>query len=132
MTVATDRGPRIETVAVGDELLRGETVDSNAAFLGASLLAAGLRLAAGAVIPDDEETIVAQLRAAAARADVVVVSGGLGPTVDDLTAAAAARAFGVGLVLDAPTRERIRQRLASRGYPLTPNNEKVAYVPEGA
>ena len=132
MSDANATNPRIETVAIGDELLRGETVDSNAAYLGAALLRAGLQLGGSAVIPDDEETIVLHLRAAAERADVVVVSGGLGPTVDDLTAAAAARAFRKKLVLDEETLRRIRERLASRGYALTPNNERVAYIPEGA
>jgi nicotinamide-nucleotide amidase len=122
----------IETLAVGDELLRGETLDSNASYLQAALLRAGLRVARGAIVPDDEDTLASELSRAADRANVVVVSGGLGPTVDDRTAAAAARAFGRTLVCDEASLERMRGLFASRGYPFTPNNEKPAWVPNGA
>lgn len=122
----------IESLAVGDELLRGEIVDANAAYLGAALLRAGLSLSAATVLPDDEEIVAQGLRAAAARADAVIVSGGLGPTIDDRTAAAAARAFGRPLVQHEPSLLRIRALFAARGLALSPNNEKQALVPEGA
>lgn len=129
---APHRALVVETCAIGDELLRGETLDSNASYLASALLRAGLRLAASHVLPDDEDQIVAHLRAARGRVDALVVSGGLGPTVDDLTAQAAAIALDAPLVLHAPTLERIRALFAARGYTLTPNNEKQAQVPSGA
>src|SRR5262245_4004572 len=120
------------SLAIGDELLRGEIVDGNSAYLGAALLRAGLRLAGTPAVGDDENEIVASLRDAARHAAVVVVSGGLGPTSDDRTAAAAARAFERPLELHEPSLERMRALFASRGYTLTPNNEKQAWVPRGA
>jgi nicotinamide-nucleotide amidase len=122
----------VESIAIGDEILRGEVVDSNSAYLGAALLQAGLRLARAHALADEIDEIAGALRAAAERAHAVVVSGGLGPTADDRTAEAAALAFGRPLALHAPTLDRIRSIFAARGYPLTPNNEKQALVPEGA
>ena len=129
---ANSRPLIVETLAIGDELLRGETLDSNASYLASSLLRAGVRLAASQVLPDDTDMIVAHLRAARGRVDVLVVSGGLGPTVDDRTAESAALALDAPLQLHVPTLERIRALFASRGYTLTPNNEKQALVPTGA
>jgi nicotinamide-nucleotide amidase len=122
----------VESLAVGDEILRGEIVDTNSAYLAGALLRAGLRLCRAEALPDDEDILVEALRGAAARSSVLVVSGGLGPTADDRTAAAASRAFGRPLCLHEPSLERIRALFASRGYPLSPNNEKQAWVPEGA
>jgi nicotinamide-nucleotide amidase len=122
----------IESLAIGDELLRGEVVDTNSAYLGAALLRAGLRLARTRTLGDEEDEICAELSAAAKRASAVVVSGGLGPTVDDRTASAAGRVFGRPLELHAPTLERMRALFAARGYTLSSNNEKQAWVPRGA
>src|SRR5688500_16771134 len=90
---------RIETVCTGDELLTGLTPDTNSTFFQSRLLERlGLTVRRSTVVPDLREDIVEALTAAAARCDAVLVSGGLGPTVDDFTAECAAVAAGVPLV----------------------------------
>jgi len=85
---------RIELVTVGDELLHGKTVNTNAAAIGRRLVDAGFELAAHATVPDEPASLETHLRQAIARADVVITSGGLGPTVDANTRDALARIFG--------------------------------------
>lgn len=124
---------RIETICTGDELLTGLTSDTNSRFFQALLLdRAGLTVRRGVVVGDDRDDILEALDAAAARADVVLVSGGLGPTTDDLTAECAARAAGVELVESAEALRHLEARFAARGVTLTPNNRRQALVPAGA
>ncbi len=122
----------IEALCTGDELLTGLTSDTNSAYFQTRLLALGERVRRTTVVGDDRADIVDALKTLAARADVVLVSGGLGPTSDDLTAEAAAEALGVPLVEDAPTLQRIRSRFAERGVTFTENNARQARVPQGA
>jgi nicotinamide-nucleotide amidase len=122
----------IELIATGDELLNGTISDSNSAWLLAQLAAIGLKTRRTTVVGDRTADIVEALRSATARADIVVVSGGLGPTTDDLTLESAAAAAGVGLTLHAATLEKIRKRMESRGFTFTPNNQRQAMIPEGA
>jgi nicotinamide-nucleotide amidase len=91
-----DRPPasRAVIVAVGDELLRGETVDTNGAYLGAELTLLGIDVAERRVVPDDVDAIAAAVRIALEQSDLVVVTGGLGPTVDDRTEAAIRQVVG--------------------------------------
>jgi nicotinamide-nucleotide amidase len=90
---------RIETICTGDELLTGLTSDTNSRFFQTALLEqTGLTVRRSVVVGDDRDDIIEALNAAAARCDVVLVSGGLGPTTDDLTAECAAQAAGVPLV----------------------------------
>lgn len=123
---------RIEVLCTGDELLTGVIADTNSPFFMARLLRLGERVLRTTVVGDERAAISGALRELAGRADVVLVSGGLGPTADDLTAAAAADAAGVALVEDEGTLERIPARLAQRGLPLSPNNARQALVPQGA
>lgn len=123
---------RVEIVVVGNELLGGDLADTNTRRLGELLRDEGLVLSRGQTVPDEIDAVADALMQAAGRADLVLVSGGLGPTEDDLTLEAAARALGVDLVLDAPTLERIRARFARRGFPFTENNARQAMLPEGA
>ncbi len=123
---------QIELIATGDELLNGTIADTNGAFLCERLAALGLPARRGATVRDRREDIVLALRTAAARADVVVVSGGLGPTSDDVTLECAAEAAGVELTTDEPTAAAIRARLGRRGIACTPNNLRQARVPAGA
>ena len=122
----------IEVITIGNELLAGDVVDTNAGHLATVISRYGLKVHRQQTIPDDEEAIVEALELATSRSDVVVVSGGLGPTTDDLTTAAAARFAGLPLELDAPSLERIRDRFAQRRLDWKPNNEKQAWFPSGA
>lgn len=124
---------RIETICTGDELLTGLTSDTNSRFFQEALLdRTGLTVRRGQVVGDDRDDIIEALNQAAARAEVVLVSGGLGPTSDDLTAECAATAAGVPLVESAEALRHLEQRFASRGIVLTDNNRRQALVPQGA
>jgi nicotinamide-nucleotide amidase len=124
---------RIETIATGDELLTGLVSDTSSSWFQSRLLdRLGLEVRYGAVVRDLREDIIDALTAAAGRADMVLVSGGLGPTVDDFTAECAARAAGVDLVEDPRAAEHIRARFKQRGLEVTANNLRQALVPRGA
>jgi len=121
-----------EVLTTGTELVRGDLQDTNASFVAGRLTERGLVVARFSTVGDDRARIVDAIRAASERADVVVVTGGLGPTTDDLTAACAAEARGVGLVRHEPSVDAIRRRFEAIGLPMTPNNEKQADFPDGA
>ncbi|MDI1437194.1 CinA family nicotinamide mononucleotide deamidase-related protein [Polyangium sorediatum] len=119
-------------LSIGTELTRGEIVNTNAAWISAELTAAGFTVDVIDAIPDDVEQIVATLRTLAKTHRLVVVTGGLGPTTDDLTAAAAASAAGVSLVRDESALLAIRRRVESRGKTMNAGHEKQADLPAGA
>ncbi|MCC6645787.1 MAG: competence/damage-inducible protein A [Polyangiaceae bacterium] len=119
-------------LCIGTELTRGELADTNGPWLAARLTELGFQVARVEVVPDDEGEIVAALRRLSERASVLVCSGGLGPTTDDLTAAAVARALGVPLVCHEPSLEAIRRRFERAGREMSPSNSKQAELPEGA
>lgn len=119
-------------VTIGTELTRGELSDTNGSWLAAEMLGCGTEVTGFTTVDDDMDRIVEALRRASTLADVVVCTGGLGPTTDDLTTAAAARAAGVGLWRHEPTVEAIKRRFEAFGIPMAPNNEKQADFPEGA
>ncbi|MCU0702138.1 MAG: CinA family nicotinamide mononucleotide deamidase-related protein, partial [Myxococcaceae bacterium] len=124
---------RIETLCTGDELLTGLTADTNSRFFQTLLLERlGLTVRRSTVVGDVKADLVEVLNTLAARCDVVLVSGGLGPTTDDLTAESAAEAAGVELVEDAAVMAHIRARFERRGIALTENNRRQARVPRGA
>jgi nicotinamide-nucleotide amidase len=123
---------RIELLCTGDELVTGLTTDTNSPYLEARLFELGLKVERVVLVGDEREEITRALREAAARADVVLVSGGLGPTADDFTAECAAEAAGVPLEEDARVLEALRERVARRGRELTPNVARMARVPRGA
>ena len=91
---------KAEILATGDEIRSGALVDSNSAYIARELEETGVEVVRHSSVGDDPQSIVSILQEIACRADIAVVTGGLGPTDDDLTAAAAARAAGVELVLD--------------------------------
>jgi nicotinamide-nucleotide amidase len=119
-------------LSIGTELTRGELVNSNAAWLGAELTAAGFEVVEHSVVEDDGERIVEALARLATRVRVVVSTGGLGPTTDDVTTRAVASALGVALVRDEGSLEAIRRRFEKAGRIMSPSNEKQADFPEGA
>jgi len=119
-------------LTIGDELLRGEIVDSNKSHLSQRMLALDLESARHVSVPDDPAAIEEVLREAAARARVVLVSGGLGPTRDDLTTEVAARTFGRKLYRDPDALEHIRAFFRRFNREMAENNAKQADFPEGA
>lgn len=124
---------RIETICTGDELLTGLTSDTNSRFFQEALLdRTGLTVRRGVVVGDDRADIIEAIDQAASRAEVVLVSGGLGPTSDDLTAECAASAAGVPLVQNAEALRHIEQRFQARGIVLSDDNRRQALVPQGA
>lgn len=119
-------------LSTGTELTRGELVNTNASFLSEQLTQLGFQVVEGLTVDDDEARIAEAIDRLASRVQVVVCTGGLGPTTDDLTAAAAAKALRVGLVRDATSLERIRRRFEALGRTMNVANEKQADFPEGA
>lgn len=124
---------RIETICTGDELLTGLTSDTNSRYFQSELLdRTGLTVRRSVVVGDDRDDIIEALNAAAERCDVVLVSGGLGPTTDDLTAECAAKAAGVPLVESAEAYAHLVERFRQRAVVLSDNNRRQAQVPQGS
>jgi nicotinamide-nucleotide amidase len=123
---------RCDVVAVGTELLLGQTVDTNSAWIGEQLARSGIASLTQVKVGDNVGRIEAALRRLLADADAVIVSGGLGPTHDDVTREAIAAVMGVGLREDPAVAAVIRDLFASRGRTMPDNNLRQAQVPEGA
>ena len=119
-------------LSIGTEITRGEIVNTNASWLSSELTAAGFTVGTVEAIPDVVDVIVDALRRLSAAHRIVICTGGLGPTTDDLTALAAAQAANVELARDESTLLAIRRRLEARGLTMNPSNEKQADVPAGA
>lgn len=123
---------RAAVLAVGSELLSVDRLDTNSLRLAAVFERHGVELVGKAVAGDEETAIAAELRSMVERAELVVVTGGLGPTADDVTREAAAAAFGLELDDDAEVWAAIERRFASFGRVPSPNNRRQAQVPSGA
>ncbi len=123
---------RCEVVAVGTELLLGQIVDTNSAWIGERLARAGVDCHFQTRVGDNIERIVVALQVALGRSDAVVVCGGLGPTPDDVTREALSVLLGVPLVRDDEVLARIRALFAGRGRAMASSNERQADVPVGA
>lgn len=121
-----------EILTIGDEVLRGEIIDSNKAYLAEQLLTLDIECHQQVSVRDDPADMKDALRRAAKRSDVVLVSGGLGPTRDDLTTEVLAETFGRELVLDEQSLELIRAFFHRVGREMAENNAKQAYFPRGA
>ncbi len=121
---------RFAVLTIGDELLNGELADSNTALIGKILGAHGYLLRDSLTVGDVEADIEEGLLYLASRRDVIVVSGGLGPTADDLTARAAAHTFQRRLTLNEEARQQIRDHFARLGQEMHPRNEKQALLPQ--
>jgi nicotinamide-nucleotide amidase len=119
-------------VAIGDELLLGDTVNSNASWLGTQLAAAGVQVVHSSMVGDDLSRLAVALRRALDDAEIVLTTGGLGPTSDDVTRAAVAAAAGVDLVRDPALEDGLRARFASYGRPMPESVLVQADVPVGA
>ncbi|MBI3944123.1 MAG: CinA family nicotinamide mononucleotide deamidase-related protein [Chloroflexi bacterium] len=121
-----------EILTIGTEILLGQIVDTNAAWLAQQLTTIGLNLYRKSTIGDNELRIAAMIQDALSRSEVVITTGGLGPTVDDVTREAVARATGRQLVLDEELLRFIEAFFQRRGVALAPNNMRQAYIPAGA
>lgn len=124
-----DATPRAELLSIGTELLLGETVDTNAAFLGAELAGLGLPLRQVRALPDDRAVIAAAFTEARARAVVVLATGGLGPTHDDLTREALAEALDEPLAEDGDLRAELEARFGAYGPMPASNLRQAMLVP---
>lgn len=120
----------IAVLTIGDELLDGSLSDSNTARIGALLGAHGLPLRESLTVGDREADIISALLSLVKQQDVVIVTGGLGPTADDLTSRAAAKAFNRRLVLNDEALQQIREYFLHQGRPMHPRNEKQALMPQ--
>jgi len=123
---------RAEVITIGTELLLGESVDTNSAYIGQQLASIGLDLHYKTTVGDNRGRIAEVLRAALERCDMVITTGGLGPTVDDVTRQAVSDAVGRPLVLVPELLEYIESLYARWGRVMADSNRRQAYVPEGA
>ena len=123
---------RAEIIAIGSELLLGATIDTNSAYLARQLAAAGVNLYRKSVVGDNSERIAATLREALSRADLVICTGGLGPTLDDVTREAVAMAYGRSLEFHQALMDQITARFAAMGREMPQSNRRQAFVPTGA
>lgn len=121
-----------ELIAVGTELLLGEITNTDGAYIAGRLAQIGIHVYYQTTVGDNPARLRKALEIAAARADIIITTGGLGPTFDDLTKETIAKVFGKKLVRDADSLAQIRAFFRERGREMTPNNEKQADLPEGA
>ncbi|POT59776.1 competence/damage-inducible protein A [Citrobacter amalonaticus] len=122
----------VEMLSTGDEVLHGQIVDTNAAWLADFFFNQGLPLTRRNTVGDNLDDLVAVLRERSQHADVLIVNGGLGPTGDDLSALAAATAKGEGLVLHEPWLAEMERYFRERGRVMAPSNRKQAELPASA
>lgn len=122
----------VELISVGTEILLGNIVNTNAAYLSEQCARLGLSCFYQTVVGDNEERLSAVFRTAFERSDVVILSGGLGPTQDDLTKETVAKVLSRQMILDEASKKSIQEYFAKRRIELTENNWKQAMVPEGA
>ncbi len=119
-------------VNIGNELLTGQTVSTNTTYLGEKLLSIGIPVVGSYIITDDIDSIVRAFNLAADEADIILATGGLGPTDDDLTREAMAKFLGAKLQLQAELLQKIKDFFTSRGRKMSEKNKVQAYIPAGA
>jgi len=118
-------------ISIGDELVLGQTVDTNSAWLSQQLLPLGITVAEHITVGDDQNAIVAALQRVQTQADIILVTGGLGPTKDDLTRSALAQLLNVELELHQPSLDRIKHFFDLRGRTMSSANDIQALIPKG-
>src|SRR3972149_6571967 len=123
---------RGEIVAIGTEMLLGDLIDTNSAFIAQQLKAIGVNMYFKHTVGDNLDRIAMVIAPAHARSQVVITTGGLGPTVDDLTREAVAKAMGVELEFRQDLYDYIDAYFKRRGFKMSENNRKQAFVPKGA
>lgn len=120
---------QVEIITIGDELLIGQVVDTNSAWMGEQLNLIGLRVVQITSISDQREHILKALEQAASRAEIILITGGLGPTSDDITKPTLAEYFQSPMVFHPEVLKQVERMFASRGLPVTEVNRKQAEVP---
>ena len=121
---------RAEIITIGDELLIGQTIDTNSAWIGAELSLAGFDIRRKISIHDSRPDILEALAGTPGKADVVIITGGLGPTSDDITKPALCEFFNTPLVINYVVLSMIEKMMKRRNFPMNENNRKQAEVPE--
>jgi nicotinamide-nucleotide amidase len=124
--------PSVEIIAVGTELLLGQLVDTNTAYIARRLAEAGVDVRATGAVGDNRDRIAQAVRAALTRAEGALMTGGLGPTVDDLTRDGVCDALGLDTEPWQPALEQMEKAFAALGRPMRPNNRKQAELPRGS
>ena len=120
-----------ELIAIGTELLLGNIANTDAQMISEGLSELGINVFYHTVVGDNPERVHQAVDIARSRADIIITTGGLGPTCDDLTKVALAEAFGKGLFFHEPSAQRIRDRFIQMERPMTENNLQQAMLPEG-
>jgi nicotinamide-nucleotide amidase len=120
-----------EIITIGDELLIGQVIDTNSAWIAEQLNTHGIQVHQITSISDNRQHILTTLREAAGRADLILITGGLGPTKDDITKQTLCEYFNTSLVFDQEAFDNISRIFSSRGFPVTELNRLQAMVPEG-
>jgi nicotinamide-nucleotide amidase len=123
---------RAEIIAIGSELLTPYRTDTNSLWLTERLNSVGIAVQQKTIVGDEEANLEEAVRDALRRSDVIIATGGLGPTEDDITRKVFARVTARQLTLDYEVLAQIRERITSRGYQMTPNNERQALIPRDA
>ncbi len=121
---------KAEIINIGDELLIGQVVNTNASWMAAQLSKAGIRVVQTTTIADDDGAIKTALDQAFERDDIVLISGGLGPTKDDITKKSLTEYFGARLVFHEPTFEQVKKIFAARKFPVSEINRQQAMIPD--
>ncbi len=124
--------PSVEIIAIGTELLLGQLVDTNTPYIAGKLAEAGIDVFGTHTVGDNRERITAAIRASLQRADGVITTGGLGPTIDDLTKEAVCDALGLEAELHEPSMRAMERVFAQSGRAMRENNRKQALLPHGA
>lgn len=123
---------RCEIISIGDELLIGQTVNTNASWMGSKLSEIGIPVKRVTTISDEREAIIRALDKALAEFELVLVTGGLGPTHDDITKAVVTDYFGTELVYHETIYENLKKRFEARGYKFPESNAGQAWLPKDA
>jgi len=121
---------KAEIITIGDELLIGQTIDTNSAWMGQVLSSLGFDIIRKTAVHDKREDIIGILSDSSSRSDLVLITGGLGPTSDDITKQTLCEYFNTRLIVDKLVLEMVESMMAKRGFPMNENNRKQAEVPE--
>ncbi len=121
-----------QVICVGNEIMLGHIANTNAQFISNKLAAIGIKTSKHLDIPDNPEVIISSIRKALSESEIVILSGGLGPTVDDLTLECISKALNKKLIFNKKIAERIKAHFKRRNIKMPANNLRQAFIPESA